>query len=102
MGYGRRGRRTREMEQIALERIKILIREAAAAYKSGSGYHKRYVQLARKIGERYNVRIPTMPLPAFCKGCDSPLIPGHSVRARIRGGSVVYTCLVCNNRIVKK
>ena len=60
MQKGRRGRRTKAMVNIAGERIDILFNlaeEEAKAHKFQRA--NRYVDLARKIGMRYNVRVPS-------------------------------------------
>jgi ribonuclease P protein subunit RPR2 len=81
--------------RIAKERIGLLLAQA----ESESGKHperaKRYVELARKIGMRYNVR--TDAKARFCKKCSSLLKPGVSCRVRLRKDkqAVVVTCLAC-------
>ena len=53
------GRRTKEMVNIAKERINILLTQAETAAKKRKNYSRanRYVFLAKKIAMRYNVRI---------------------------------------------
>jgi ribonuclease P protein subunit RPR2 len=96
MTRGRRGRRTKEMVNIAEERIDILFNlaeEEALAYNPPRA--NRYVDLARKIGMRYNVRIPGKFKRKFCKHCHSFLLPGENCRVRIRGGKIVVFCEIC-------
>ena len=56
---------------------------------------KRYVELARRIGMRYNVRFPRKWKRFFCKSCGSFLMPGVNLRVRCTKQRVVFTCLEC-------
>jgi len=53
--------------KIALERIYRLLELAEA----NDEYSKRYVQLAKRIGEKYNARMPRELKEKFCKKCFS-------------------------------
>jgi len=109
-----RGRKKPEAwTKIAKERIALLFEQA----ESESGKHperaKRYVELARRIGMRYNVRLEGKRMQ-FCKRCNSYLRPGVNCRVRTRKDkqAVVVTCLACGSvsrhpyirekRIIKK
>ncbi len=86
------------MVQIARERIDILMREADLAALAGRMEHAdRYVDLARRVGMRYNVRVPTAYRRRFCRGCYRYLQPGVSSRTRLSRGRVVTTCLRCGH-----
>ncbi len=54
-----------------------------------------YLALARKIGMRYTVRIPSHLTRMTCRRCLAPLIPGLTARTRLRNGNEVITCLEC-------
>jgi ribonuclease P protein subunit RPR2 len=56
---------------------------------------KRYVELARRIAMRYNVRFPLKWKRFFCKSCGSFLVPGVNLRVRCTKQRVVMTCLEC-------
>jgi len=56
-------------QKIALERIYRLFE--LAEQKENSKYAKRYVSLAKRIGERTNVTIPKELKKKFCKKCFS-------------------------------
>lgn len=93
---GRRGRRTKGMISLAKERIDILFYLAEKEAED----HKiqrssRYVELARKIGMRYNVRIPRMYRRKFCKHCHTYLYPSTNSRVRIRSRNIVIYCESC-------
>jgi ribonuclease P protein subunit RPR2 len=95
---GRRGRRTKNMINIANERIEILFE--FAEHERGIGKYDRldrYVELARKIGMRYNVRIPLEHKRKFCKHCYSYLHPGRTADVRIRKKTMIVQCKNCNN-----
>lgn len=96
MSRGRRGRKTKAMINIAGERIDILFnlaQEEALAHN----FHRanRYVDLARKIGMRYNVRVPRRYKKRYCKHCHSYLLPSINSRVRLRGGKIVIFCENC-------
>jgi len=62
---------------------------------------RRYVELARKIGQRYNVRIPKEWKYRFCKKCNSFWIPGETVIIRLKPDPqphLEYICKVCGAR----
>lgn len=105
----RRGSRHRRRENrgIALERIHILFKQAIEIFEREPELAQRYVELARKIGMRYKVRLPVEYRWMVCKHCKSFLLPGKTSRTRIqqrREPHVVITCLSCGgyNRILLK
>ena len=99
MRRGRKGRRTKAMINIAGERIDILFdlaeREASAHNLQRAN---RYVELARKIGMRYNVRLGNLKRK-FCKHCFSYFIPGKTCSQSLRNGKVTIKCFSCNKTI---
>ncbi len=93
---GRRGFRTPLMISVARERMAILIGRAEEV--SGGGdpvLSRRYVQLARRIGTRYNIRVPPWLKDRFCQGCSSFFQEGTTVRTRLNSGRRTRTCLTC-------
>lgn len=88
--------------RIARERIQILFEEAEKAAKEDKfDFANRYVELARKIGMRYNVRIPRELKRKFCKYCHAYLYPGKTCRVRIDSEKkiVKVKCFSCNKTI---
>lgn len=90
---------------IALERIQILFRQAIELFSKDQALAQRYVDLARKIGMHYKVRLPKKYRWMICKNCKKFLYPGKKCRTRIqqkREPHVVITCLSCgeHNRIL--
>src|SRR3989449_11738879 len=87
-------RRHRGMERrIALERMTTLFRLAEGeALQRHAGRARRYVELARRIGMRYNVRGPAPFKRAFCKKCLAFLLPFVSARVPVGRGRALRTC----------
>ncbi len=82
------------LTRIARERISILFRLAKENAKTHPERSKRYIGLARKIGARYLIRFPSKTKLSFCKGCNSPLIPGYNLSVRLvpRHKMLEYRC----------
>ena len=84
------------MVRVARERIADLFALAEReAHDGDSAYADRYVQLARRIGMRYNVRLLPEFSELYCRGCSCFWVEGRTVLTRLRGGRRVRTCLVC-------
>jgi ribonuclease P protein subunit RPR2 len=84
------------MIRVASERVNQLFGLAVAETPQGSeGFADRYVQLARKVGMRYNVRLLPEYRELYCRGCSTFWVDGRTVRTRLRSGRRVRTCLVC-------
>jgi len=84
------------MLRIARERISTLFALAEEEAASGHlGLSDRYIGLARRIGTRYNVRLPPEYRELYCRGCSRFWIEGRTVRTRLRAGRRVRTCLAC-------
>lgn len=65
------------------------------ALRRHAGRARRYVELARRIGMRYNVRVPAPFKRSFCKKCLTFLLPSVSARVRVGPGRVIVTCTAC-------
>jgi ribonuclease P protein subunit RPR2 len=93
----RRARGTKPIGQIkiAKERIAILIEEASRVHTTRPDLARRYFQLAKKIGMRYNVRIPRQAKRKFCKYCFSYLAEGW----RFKKGRASVVCRNCGKII---
>lgn len=90
-------RRHRGMERrIALERMEILL---VLAEKEALGRRpvraRRYVELARRLGMRYNVRMPPRFRRRYCRKCLAYFVPPVNARIRIGESRVTITCLSC-------
>jgi len=84
-----------KQRKIALERIEHLFKEAEKAFKGDSKLSDRYVKLARKIGMKYKVKLPSKYKRRFCKHCYTYLKPGVNCRVRLNEKSVTYFCHAC-------
>lgn len=85
-------------QKIAKERIQILFDLARKEFSKKPERSRRYVELARKIGMRYNVRFSKGMKEGFCKKCDTLMVPGKTLQARLDSGtkSVIIRCGNCN------
>ncbi len=83
---------------IAKERIGILFDEAEKRAKKGDyDLQRRYVRLAKLIGMRYNVKIPTDLKRKYCRHCYTFLFPKS--RVRTKDGIVTIKCFNCGRKI---
>jgi ribonuclease P protein subunit RPR2 len=83
--------------KIAGERIQLLFEQAENEFRKHPERAKRYVELARKIAMRYNVRLAQRS--NFCRQCNAYLKPGVNCRVRTRKDkqAVAVTCLACGH-----
>ncbi|AKB86055.1 ribonuclease P protein component 4 [Methanococcoides methylutens] len=87
------------IKDIAIQRIEYLFRLAEENYGSSPQRSDRYVALARRIGMRYRVRLPSYLKRRICKDCHSFLVPGSSSRIRLHGRYMTITCLKCGKEM---
>jgi len=90
-------RRPEWQQAIAKERIGILFNLAKKEIKKHPERAKRYVELARKIGLRYNVRLGKAKRD-FCRNCFTLLLPGLTSQVRVDKGELVIKCLKCQKK----
>jgi ribonuclease P protein subunit RPR2 len=94
---GRRGRRTREMVDIAQARIEYLKDIARKNAREGALKQSQIsVEHAIRLGMRYNLRMGKEFRNEYCRNCRSYLVPGRNARIRLNRGMVSLTCLECN------
>jgi ribonuclease P protein subunit RPR2 len=87
-------------KQIARERIEVLLNRALESMHANAELAQRYVEIAKKIGMRYKVRIPKQRKLFLCRGCKKFLVPGINCRVRIqqkREPHLALTCLECKH-----
>ena len=91
-------------KEIAMERIGILFVLAKKELGKNPERSRRYVELARKIGMRYNVRFSKELKKSFCKNCNTLLIPGKTSQVRIQSKtkSIVVRCKNCDSVYSRK
>jgi len=88
----------RQRQEIAAERIEILMAEAdRKGAEHDFKYASRYATLARSIGMRYNVRPSKADKMRLCKKCGAYLRPGINLRVRLGKRTLSRTCLECGH-----
>lgn len=93
-----RGKKRPLVREAAKERIETLYSLSFNMARAGElDLARRYLILARKIGMRYTIRIPSRLKRSTCKNCRTPLLPDLTSRIRIRSGKKVVTCLECGH-----
>ncbi|MBS3056660.1 MAG: ribonuclease P [Candidatus Aenigmarchaeota archaeon] len=90
-----RGEKPEYQLKIARERITELFNQAENAEPE---FADRYVQIARKIGMRFNVRIPKELRRKFCHKCCSFLQTSRTSRIRTKNHILEIECLKCGKR----
>lgn len=85
-------------KKIATRRIEQLFEEAEkASLHDDKRSADRYVELARNIGMRYNVPIPSKFRRRFCKRCYSYLLPSKTCRTRVHDKQLISVCKNCGH-----
>ncbi|MBI2543178.1 MAG: ribonuclease P [Candidatus Aenigmarchaeota archaeon] len=94
----RRSQKPEWQTKIAKERIEILFSLAEREFKEHPQRSRRYVELARKIGLRYNVRFPKEDKRKFCKNCNTLLKSSVTSKVRLDKNTrtINVICLNCN------
>ncbi len=80
---------------IAKHRIRKLFSEADEIFPKNPELANRYIELARKIGMKMNLRLPKYLRRKFCKYCYHYLRPGINSRVRIHKHRIIIYCLSC-------
>lgn len=78
----KKGNLSPERMKIAKERITILLKMAEKELEMPER-SRRYVELARTIGKRCNVRLAKGQKRKFCKKCNQLLIPKKTSEVRV-------------------
>jgi|GEM_PF-243448 len=87
-----------EQKEVAMERMEILFNLADDSALSGNVKKANgYVERARKIAMKYNLRIPKGHKRKFCKYCYKYLLPSvtSTVRINSKEHRVEVKCLEC-------
>ena len=92
-----RVRKPASQARIAKERIEILLNLAKNEFKYHPERSKKYVEFARKIGKKYNVRFTKEQKRDFCKKCNHLLIPNKTseIRTDSRKNLINIKCINC-------
>ncbi len=91
------GNKPEWQKRIARERIGILFSIAGKEFKKHPERSHRYVEIALKIGKRYNVRLGKDFRGMFCRKCGHYMKQGANSRTRTSGGRLVVECRDCGN-----
>ena len=95
----KRARKPEWQIRIAKERIERLLDLAKESFEKHPERSRRYIELARKIGLRYNIRLTKEQKRSFCKKCNQLLIPGKTSLVKLDKEKkiLIVKCLNCNN-----
>lgn len=77
---------------VADERVGVLVELAKATAVDEPDLASTYVQLARRVAERYRVELPREFRWFTCTTCDAYLRPGVNATVRLQNGHVTITC----------
>ena len=85
--------------RIARERIERLLDLAKEELNNNPERSRNYVELARKIGKRYNVRLRKEQKRSFCNKCNQLLIPSRTSKVNIdtKKKIKIIKCMNCGN-----
>lgn len=83
------------MIRIAYERLEILFKMAEDEFSLHPQRSHRYVEMARNIAQKYNLKMPSYWRSRYCKGCERFLKPGLNSKVRLNQQAVTIECLEC-------
>ncbi|MCE8423760.1 MAG: ribonuclease P [Candidatus Methanoperedens sp.] len=86
-------------KDMAYERIIRLFELAHIEFNDHPKRSDRYVQLARRIGMRYRVRMPQEFKRQICKHCHTYLVQGATARTRLQGTHISTNCTSCGKQM---
>lgn len=84
-----------KQKKIAKERIEILFEKATDVFTTNTERADRYIDIARRIAMKSNLRLSREQQKHFCKHCYSFLKSGVNSTTRIRQGRIITYCKVC-------
>ncbi|MBU2634562.1 MAG: ribonuclease P [Nanoarchaeota archaeon] len=84
----------RKLKKLALEKIKVLFKEAKKTPKMAD----RYVKLARELAMKVNLTMPREYKRRFCKHC-YVYFDSKNRRVRVHKSMVIYSCLNCKKHM---
>jgi ribonuclease P protein subunit RPR2 len=98
----------KSQKDLALQRIEILIQNALETVKSDANLAQKQAMLAKKISNKYRIRLPYEIRQLYCKKCKRLIVPRRDARIRIGRSNVKavrITCLNCGHvyrKIIKQ
>lgn len=90
----------KSQKDLALQRIELLVRHALETAKSDAELAQKQAMLAKKISNKFRVRLPYEIRQLYCKKCKGFIVPGVNARVRIGRTNVKavrITCLKCGH-----
>lgn len=87
-----------QLRRLAESRIQILWKQAKDVAKENPDLARDYVSTAKKIAQKARISLPQRITRRICKECNSVLVPGRTVRFRVRNNRSTHltvTCLHC-------
>ena len=84
-----------KQKKIAKERIDILFQKAEETFSKHKERANRYIQIARRIAMKLNIRLSKEQKRSICKHCYSYLVSGNNAIIRIRNGNIITYCKEC-------
>ncbi len=94
----RRGRRTKNQEKIARERIESLLDLALkSSDEENLEQSRRFVELALLISKRYNQRLTKSQRLKICRDCNNYFTSKNSRNRLSPKGWKIITCLDCGS-----
>jgi RNase P subunit RPR2 len=86
---------SRKARNYARKKVTELLSLAEILAKNDPETAKEVAELAFITSRKLRVRIPRKVKRRFCRRCHVPLIPGVTMRIRIKRKTLVVTCLTC-------
>jgi len=90
----------KSQKDLALQRIEILVQNALENVKPDAKLAQKQAMLAKKISNKFRVRLPYEIRQLYCKNCKRFIVPGIDARVRIGRSNVKavrITCLRCGH-----
>ena len=90
----------KSQKDLALERIEILVQNALESVKSDAELAQKQAMLAKRISNKFRVRLPYEIRQLYCKKCKRFIVPSIDARVRIGRSNVKavrITCLKCGH-----
>jgi len=84
-------------KDIARKRIEKLFKLANENFNDHPERSHRYIQLARKIAMKFNIRLSQEHKKHVCKKCYKYIVYGKNSRVRKNKKGIVITCLECGH-----
>ncbi|PTD94863.1 ribonuclease P [archaeon SCG-AAA382B04] len=85
-------------KDLAKQRIKKLLKKAQEQISKNPKRSHRYAEIAWKIKQKTETKLPKEAKLKICKKCQNYLAPNKTSRVRIHRSKVIITCKNCGNK----